>query len=621
MNRRPRQKNRQPHRPSSSPGCSKEILAPGRLKLVFDGNRSPASWPTVSLCMIVKNEEENLAACLESVADFATEIIIVDTGSTDRTVDLARSFGATVKHFDWIDDFAAARNESIKDATGDWIFWMDADDRLSPDNLNRLRHAAASNEADGYFCTVVCDYLGPDQAIDRLPHFRLFRNRCGIRFERPLHEDAGLSAERLGVTLALTNIEITHTGYAIDSAGLQAKARRNQQIIDRILTKEPNNLFWRYHYAINLNILGKHSEAVPHYEAVIAQPPADFHPEIGVYQAYLSLISGYLRQAQVEPAQHTLEQMLKKYSHRQHAWVSAAKVYLSLGEPAQAVAALQQAEKLAPDREGARWPAGILEDLLMQAYLQLGQMAAAAQAYRNRLCHTHNSTALMSPQRLNQAETALDEGRPAEVISLLHPPPACQAEGLHLLAEACAQIEQWAEAAAHLGAALALAATWPDPASWTLLAKYTLHAGLGTRQAERYCRLALARATGEAQAGPLNLLGIIAMADDQPKQAMSYFVRAALAYPHNPDNSARHNLDNVCRILGLSPAEAFRRQGIIAFKARDFSGATLALTSALELEPDQSETYKLLAAALQKSGRLDEAVAAWQVAQQLLPAA
>ena len=100
--------------------------------------------PFVSLCMIVKNEEDNLPACLASVAGLTDEIIVVDTGSTDRTREIARDAGAKVFEFPWVDSFAAARNESIRHATGEWIFWMDADDRLDEENREKLRRLFAS---------------------------------------------------------------------------------------------------------------------------------------------------------------------------------------------------------------------------------------------------------------------------------------------------------------------------------------------------------------------------------------------------------------------------------------------------------------------------------------------
>ena len=81
----------------------------------------------MTLCMIVKNEEANLPACLESVRGLFGEIIIVDTGSTDRTKEIALQHGAKVFDFPWVDSFSAARNECLRHATRQWIFWMDAD--------------------------------------------------------------------------------------------------------------------------------------------------------------------------------------------------------------------------------------------------------------------------------------------------------------------------------------------------------------------------------------------------------------------------------------------------------------------------------------------------------------
>src|SRR5215467_136999 len=115
-----------------------------------DTNRLPLLSPSListrprrSLCMIVRNEEQHLAECLECVADLMDEIVVVDTGSTDRTRDVAGRFGARVFDFPWVDSFAAARNESLRHATGDWIFWLDADERLTPPNRTKLRRLFA----------------------------------------------------------------------------------------------------------------------------------------------------------------------------------------------------------------------------------------------------------------------------------------------------------------------------------------------------------------------------------------------------------------------------------------------------------------------------------------------
>src|SRR5438105_1750182 len=95
--------------------------------------------PKISLCMIVKDEEANLAACVGCVRDLVDEIVIVDTGSSDRTVDIANGLEAKVASFPWRDDFSAARNESLRHATGEWIFFLDADDRIDDVNREKLR--------------------------------------------------------------------------------------------------------------------------------------------------------------------------------------------------------------------------------------------------------------------------------------------------------------------------------------------------------------------------------------------------------------------------------------------------------------------------------------------------
>ncbi len=86
--------------------------------------------PTISACMIVKNEEKLLPQCLESIKDFVDKIIIVDTGSTDRTIEIAKSYGAKIFHHPWENDFSKHRNQSISYATGDWIFVLDGDEEV-----------------------------------------------------------------------------------------------------------------------------------------------------------------------------------------------------------------------------------------------------------------------------------------------------------------------------------------------------------------------------------------------------------------------------------------------------------------------------------------------------------
>src|SRR3989344_8298667 len=110
----------------------------------------PDQKPLLSLCMIVRDEEKDLESCLKAVKDHVDEIVIVDTGSKDKTVEIAKKFTSKVFHFEWCDDFSAARNESLKHATGDWILVLDADERISKKDLEEIRKLIKNKNEDGY---------------------------------------------------------------------------------------------------------------------------------------------------------------------------------------------------------------------------------------------------------------------------------------------------------------------------------------------------------------------------------------------------------------------------------------------------------------------------------------
>jgi len=154
---------------------------------------APQDPTDLSLCMIVRDAAGTLNACLESVRPWVDEMIVVDTGSDDDSPQIAGSFGAKVFHFPWSNDFAAARNESLRHACGRWIFWMDADDTIDRDSGRKLCELACEDAADellGYVMQVHCP--GPDGQADAdvtvVDHVKMFRNRPDLRFEGRIHE-------------------------------------------------------------------------------------------------------------------------------------------------------------------------------------------------------------------------------------------------------------------------------------------------------------------------------------------------------------------------------------------------------------------------------------------------
>jgi len=194
----------------------------------------------ISLTMIVKNEERALPACLEAARPWVDEIVVLDTGSTDLTREIAASYGARVHEWAWRDDFAAARNESLRHATGDWILALDADEVLTPESGPNLRQACDEpGDIVGYDIKIVCPREG-DGGLVRLNWFpRLFRNLPGVRWEGVIHEQVVTSLAGRG-PIVKCPVEVLHSGYTLSADAMQAKARRNIALLERQLRDEPD---------------------------------------------------------------------------------------------------------------------------------------------------------------------------------------------------------------------------------------------------------------------------------------------------------------------------------------------------------------------------------------------
>ena len=143
--------------------------------------------PTISLSMIVRDEAQFLAACLQSVEGVVEEIVVVDTGSQDDTVEIAESFGARVFHYAWDDDFAAARNRALAECTGDWVLSLDADEQLDPATKHEIRAAAAQTGVHAWYLRMV-SMEGETPAGDAIRMIRLFRRTPGTRYAGRIHE-------------------------------------------------------------------------------------------------------------------------------------------------------------------------------------------------------------------------------------------------------------------------------------------------------------------------------------------------------------------------------------------------------------------------------------------------
>jgi tetratricopeptide (TPR) repeat protein len=257
--------------------------------------------PTVSLCMIVKNEEVHLPSCLGSAADLVQEIIVVDTGSTDATPQVAERWGARVYNFPWCDDFAAARNESLRHATGDWIFWLDADDRLDQNNRLRLRtlFAKLPDENVAYLMKYVALDDGAPGRTSAVDHAKLFRNHPQIRWQYRVHEQILPAVARLGGRSRPTDIVIYHVGYQ-DAVVARRKLERSGRLLELDFAEHPQDPVIIFNLGRTYLRLDRVAEAEPLLTRSLCSLPSEL--ELILCTAYALLVEAHCRLGQSRKA-------------------------------------------------------------------------------------------------------------------------------------------------------------------------------------------------------------------------------------------------------------------------------------------------------------------------------
>lgn len=199
---------------------------------------------SLSLCMIVKNEAEQLPRCLGSVLEVVDEMIVLDTGSTDDTVSIAQSFGAQVQFFPWNNSFAEARNECLKYATGDWVLVLDADEVLAPEIAPQLQQIIQQEQA--IVINLVRQEIGAVQSPYSLVS-RLFRRHPKIRFARPYHamvDDSVadlLQQEPQWQVINLPDVAILHYGYEPGTIASRDKLQKARTTMEGFLATHPDD--------------------------------------------------------------------------------------------------------------------------------------------------------------------------------------------------------------------------------------------------------------------------------------------------------------------------------------------------------------------------------------------
>ncbi len=203
---------------------------------------------SLTVCMIARNEQANLARSLPSVRDVADQIVVLDTGSDDATAEVAAGHGAEVGRFAWCEDFAAARNAAIDRAGCDWILWLDADEAVAASSCAALRRAIGRDDVLAYLLDRHdLTSNDPDAPYTRMWQARLFRRdanlrfvgRCHPHFDPPLEQAAATT----GLSVEPTDIVLAHWGY-VDAQVSRDKLRRGRRLLELELADRPGQLYY-----------------------------------------------------------------------------------------------------------------------------------------------------------------------------------------------------------------------------------------------------------------------------------------------------------------------------------------------------------------------------------------
>lgn len=266
--------------------------------------RHTASDASISLCMIVRDEQTFLGPCLNSVKHLVDEIIVVDTGSKDRSADIATIYGARVYHEKWRDDFALVRNISLEKAGGKWILILDADEVIARQDFEALRRMVTSESKTALVYSIQTrNYINLANTLDWQANdgsypqqeagigwfptnkVRLFQNNDAIRFDYPVHEMVDARAKDAGFAIKKCPVPVHHYGQLNETKN-QSKAETYFKLGYDKLDQLGNDSVALRELAVQAGQLGRWREAIDLWRRLLA-----IHP--GYYEAYANMAGAY----------------------------------------------------------------------------------------------------------------------------------------------------------------------------------------------------------------------------------------------------------------------------------------------------------------------------------------
>ena len=322
----------------------------------------------ISLCMIVKNEEDVLARCLKSVCPFVDEIVIVDTGSTDKTKDIARAFTDKIFDFKWVDDFSIARNFSISKATGDYIMWLDADDVIEKSELDKLLNfkPQIDEKVDMYRLKYNIAFDDNDNPTFSFYRERIFKNNKTYFWQDPVHE------------VIVPHGVIENLDIAINHRKIhQNPPMRNLKIYQKLLdNKVPFSARQKFYYSRELLYNGYYKEAIKSFDEFLERNDAWLENKI---EACLNQATCYEKINNKEKALRALFNSFNYALPRAEILCSIGNILVKLNRLKEAIFWYKEATKCVPDFESGAFIQKDFYDIipylqLCMCYYQLGDI-------------------------------------------------------------------------------------------------------------------------------------------------------------------------------------------------------------------------------------------------------
>ncbi len=274
------------------------------MAIIGQKDTSPKSRPSLSACMIVKNEEKFLPQCLKSIKDAVDEIIIVDTGSTDRTVEIAHSFGAKVYHHPWKNSFSEARNHSLHYATCDWVLQIDADETLELEDVPLLHDIISTCPYDAILVAIYSELPG---CVSKHYFTRIFR-RGKARYEGIVHNQLVFEGEVLP-----SEIKLRHYGYNLSEEDMKKKYKRTGDLLRQQLAENPKNIFALANLIRNYRNELDYEQVIAHGEKALATfgGQTEQHVRNQMQRIYVDYAYGLIRTQRWDKAEEICKTALK----------------------------------------------------------------------------------------------------------------------------------------------------------------------------------------------------------------------------------------------------------------------------------------------------------------------